>query len=202
MGPLPGLILRILHQWYGNNLLVTTGLGAGGVLLAAWMRGLDDQHPVYFIDTGAHFPETLDYYDYLTQDVGLSIVKLEPEWPVPTVGSSDCCYERRVRLFNLVAKNNRAYVSALRREQSGERQNVEVYRGYDKELGLHRFCPLATATRKEIDAALEDLGIKQHPLRSKGYESIGCAPCTSPSTGGERSGRSFCGDKKECGIHF
>jgi phosphoadenosine phosphosulfate reductase len=46
--------------------------------------------------------------------------------------------------------------------------------------------------------------LPEHPLYSKGYKSIGCAPCTSVVAEGEdpRAGRWRGLNKKECGIHF
>ena len=38
-----------------------------------------------------------------------------------------------------------------------------------------------------------------HPLHDRGYESIGCAPCTLPGNG--REGRWAGQDKTECGLH-
>ena len=38
-----------------------------------------------------------------------------------------------------------------------------------------------------------------HPLHDRGYESIGCAPCTNPGSG--REGRWAGTDKTECGLH-
>jgi phosphoadenosine phosphosulfate reductase len=39
-----------------------------------------------------------------------------------------------------------------------------------------------------------------HPLHDRGYESIGCAPCTHPGSG--REGRWAGTDKTECGLHI
>jgi phosphoadenosine phosphosulfate reductase len=39
-----------------------------------------------------------------------------------------------------------------------------------------------------------------NPLRDKGVESIGCAPCTLPGAG--RSGRWAGSDRLECGLHL
>ncbi|KKK64174.1 hypothetical protein LCGC14_2986860, partial [marine sediment metagenome] len=46
--------------------------------------------------------------------------------------------------------------------------------------------------------------LPRHPLVSRGYPSIGCAPCTSRVGAGEdeRAGRWRGEDKQECGIHF
>ena len=38
-----------------------------------------------------------------------------------------------------------------------------------------------------------------NPLHDRGYDSIGCAPCTQPGAG--RDGRWAGQDKTECGLH-
>ena len=61
-------------------------------------------------------------------------------------------------------------------------------------------------------AVIEELGVRQylkcealpdHPLTTKGYFSIGCAPCTSAVETGEdvRAGRWRGQSKLECGLH-
>jgi len=46
-------------------------------------------------------------------------------------------------------------------------------------------------------------GLPLHPLRERGYKSIGCWPCTQPVADGEhsRNGRWAGTDKIECGLH-
>ena len=39
-----------------------------------------------------------------------------------------------------------------------------------------------------------------NPLRDKGFDSIGCAPCTLPGAG--RSGRWAGSGRLECGLHL
>ena len=41
--------------------------------------------------------------------------------------------------------------------------------------------------------------VPYNPLHDRGYESIGCLPCTLPGSG--REGRWAGSDKTECGIH-
>ena len=45
--------------------------------------------------------------------------------------------------------------------------------------------------------------IPSNPLHDAGYRSIGCIPCTRPTTPDEeeRAGRWAGSDKLECGIH-
>ena len=49
----------------------------------------------------------------------------------------------------------------------------------------------------------QDRSLPEHPLRAKGYASIGCWPCTRAVADGEdpRAGRWAGLDKEECGLH-
>jgi phosphoadenosine phosphosulfate reductase len=49
---------------------------------------------------------------------------------------------------------------------------------------------------------LEERGVMVHPLRSDGYSSIGCAPCTGRAVDDSdpQSGRWWGCGKTECGI--
>jgi phosphoadenosine phosphosulfate reductase len=96
-------------------------------------------------------------------------------------------------------KGKRAWISALRREQGGERANTSVFEIEGD--GVAKISPLASLTRELIDANLFAYGIPQHPLREQGYASIGCEPCTQAATGGERDGRWAGSGKTECGLH-
>ena len=63
--------------------------------------------------------------------------------------------------------------------------------------------PLATWSDDDIAGYAADHGLPEHPLMSKGYLSIGCAPTTRPVADGEdpRAGRWADSDKVECGLH-
>ncbi|MCC6465697.1 MAG: phosphoadenylyl-sulfate reductase [Planctomycetes bacterium] len=197
---------------YGDELLFSTALNAGGVLLLQYFHDAAPAHPAWFIDTGKHFAETLAYRDLLrerfdfflrTAGPGFS----EPEFSRdygPRLWSTDpnlCCAVRKVAVMAGLRQGKRAWVSALRREQGGERADVPVLE-FDAD-GLLKIQPLATATRGFIDAELADLGLPQHPLRERGFRSIGCEPCTAAAAEGadERAGRWAGTTKTECGLH-
>ena len=208
----PRLILKWAVQEFGDALLVTTGLGAGGVLLAQYLHEIAPQHPVFMIDTGKLFDETQRYYRELREQFGLNLVAVgsgltegafketygERLWERdPNL----CCHVRKVQVLNELRRGKRAWVSGLRREQGGDRENTAVLeRDFD---GLFKVSPLAFVKRDWIDAELRNYGIPQHPLFTAGYRSIGCEPCTLPvkSTQGERDGRWAGLAKTECGLH-
>ncbi len=213
-GPEDSLSPREILAWalktYGGDLLVTSALNAGGVLLGRWLSELAPRHPIFFIDTGKHFAQTLAYRDALIREHGLNIVTVshglgEAEF-AERYGSelwkrdSDlCCGIRKVEVLSRLRKGKRAWISALRREQGAERAQTPEFELESD--GVAKVSPLAHLTREVIDAHLFTYGIPQHPLREQGFSSIGCEPCTQAATGGEREGRWSGSGKTECGLH-
>ena len=63
--------------------------------------------------------------------------------------------------------------------------------------------PLADWDEKRVWAYIDVNEIPYNPLHDAGYRSIGCIPCTRPTTPDEeeRAGRWAGSDKLECGIH-
>ncbi|MCL4731253.1 MAG: phosphoadenylyl-sulfate reductase [Planctomycetes bacterium] len=208
----PREILRWAVEVFGDRLLVSTALNAGGVLLLQYLHEIAPGHRAYFMDTGKLFAETLAYRDLLRDRFGLNIVTVGPDFTetefAATYGAglwrrdpNLCCNIRKVQVMNRLRHGKAAWVSALRREQGGERAAVNVL-----ELepdGVVKIQPLALATRADIDRELGVYGIPQHPLLARGFRSIGCEPCTVPVAEGqgERAGRWAGTGKTECGLH-
>lgn len=208
----PREILRWAVEAFGDRLLISTALNAGGVLLLQWLHEIAPQHPAYFINTGKLFPQTLAYRDLLRERFGLNIVTVGPDFTEPefaaTYGANLwerdanlCCNIRKVQVMNRLRQGKAAWVSALRREQGGERADIRVLE-FEAD-GVVKVQPLALATRADIDRELGVYGIPQHPLLDQGFRSVGCEPCTAPVAQGqsERDGRWAGTGKTECGLH-
>jgi phosphoadenosine phosphosulfate reductase len=208
----PRAILQWALEKYGDSLLVTSALGAGGVLLAQYLKELAPAHASFLIDTGKLFEETHAYYRQLREEFGLNLVAIgsgigEREF-AQTYGErlwerdpNLCCHIRKVQVLGQLRKGKQAWVAGLRREQGGERESVNVLeREFD---GVIKVQPLALVKREWIDEQLRTYGLPQHPLFTKGFRSVGCEPCTVPvgDTDGERDGRWTGKHKTECGLH-
>ena len=171
--------------------------------------------PVLFLDTGYHFPETYAYRDQLTRELKLNLVNLLPKLTVPAQESQfgilyqsapdRCCGMRKVEPLFAGLKSYGVWFTALRREQSPTRANLQALDQFRLPSGepLLKVSPLATWTNADVWAYLKRRGIPILPLYEKGYTSIGCEPCTTLPVDPEnlRSGR-WGGRKLECGIHI
>ncbi len=171
--------------------------------------------PVLFLETGYHFPETYAYRDEMTAKLRLNLVNLsskmtvaeqEAKFGILYKSAPDrCCGMRKVEPLFAGLDPYAVWFTALRREQSPTRANLQPIDHFKLPTGkqLLKVSPLAEWTNKDVWAYLKQRGIPVLPLYEQGYTSIGCAPCTSLPLDPEnlRSGR-WSGQKLECGIHI
>jgi phosphoadenosine phosphosulfate reductase len=169
------------------------------VILDMVMR-IDSSVRVFTLDTGALFPETRETwraleerYDIEIEGVrGLHVDRLWEREP------DRCCDLRKVRPLRDTLATADAWVAGLRREQSPDRAGAAKL-GWDAKHGLWKVNPLADWSERDVWRYLADNDVPYHPLHDRGYESIGCWPCTQAGAG--REGRWAGLDKVECGIH-
>ena len=97
----------------------------------------------------------------------------------------------------------RAWITGLRREQSGARADVPLIDTTD--ATRVKFNPLADWTWGDVWHYISLNNVAYNPLHDQFFPSIGCAPCTRAISLGEdfRSGRWWWEDEtaKECGLH-
>ncbi len=210
----PQAVLReaIEHDFAGSIALVSS-FGAESAVLLHMVAEIDPATPVLFLETGMLFPETLAYQRDLAARLGLTDLRLirpdpaelaaeDPSGARHIYDVDGCCDLRKVRPLERALFPFDAWITGRKRRQSDTRANLAVYE--EDADGRVKINPLADwdATRIRAHMLAHDLPL--HPLVSKGYPSIGCAPCTSPVAAGAdpRSGRWSGLDKTECGIHF
>jgi phosphoadenosine phosphosulfate reductase len=109
-----------------------------------------------------------------------------------------CCGEAKVNGLSRALSGVDAWITGIRREQAPTRADAAKLER-DERRGLWKVNPLADWTEKDLWRYIYRHDLPYHPLHDRGYESIGCAPCTRPGTG--RDGRWAGTDKLECGIH-
>jgi phosphoadenosine phosphosulfate reductase len=165
---------------------------------------IDPAIEVVFIDTGYHFPETLATVEAVRRRYGLNLRimtvqrfdqalwELDPE---------NCCSSVKVGQLDRALAGKVAWMSGLRRSEAPSRGAAPIV-GRDLR-GLIKVNPLATWSDDDVAWYIEEHDVPVNPLRSQGYTSIGCQPCTSLPTDPDdpRSGRWSGRDKTECGIH-
>jgi len=160
---------------------------------------------VVFLDTQYHFAETLWYVETVRRRYNLNLRIVEPEVTPDDRWLDDpdgCCAARKVVPMAKALAGRTAWMTGLRRDEAPTRTKTPVV-GYDVGRGMVKINPIADWTAIDVQRYAQDRSLPEHPLREKGYASIGCWPCTRPVAEGEdaRAGRWAGLDKLECGLH-
>lgn len=168
--------------------------------------------PIFFIDTGYHFWETLMFKEKIAAEWGLNILDLyrDSRWDIfarqntralPVEEPNLCCYLHKVQPMQNALKGYKAWISGIRRDQTSVRAQAKILEL--QEDGLLKVNPLLNWTKVDIKNYMEENNLPQHPLYEKGYRSVGCAPCTIAIgvNDDERAGRWAGRGKVECGLH-
>jgi len=158
---------------------------------------------VVFIDTGYHFPETLQTLEFARRRYALNLrVMRVPPQPIELwkVDPEQCCSVAKVTELERALLEKRAWLSGLRRSDGPARTSTPII-GYGH--GRIKINPLATWSDSDVTAYITAHNVPVNPLQAQGFLSIGCMPCTQPvARGGDaRSGRWVGSDKTECGMH-
>ena len=159
---------------------------------------------VVFIDTGYHFPETLETVERVRRHYGLNLrmMTVAPhDAELWKVDPENCCSAVKVGQLDRALVGKKGWMSGLRRAESPTRAAAPVV-GRDLR-GLIKVNPIATWSDDDIKQYIAAHDVPVNPLLNMGYSSIGCAPCTRPVTNGDhpRSGRWSDQERLECGLH-
>lgn len=151
------------------------------------------------IDTGVLFPETLETWRAFEQRFGVTIEVQDASNPEnPWSGPEHCCSVAKVAALEASLAGAEGWITGIRREQGPTRAGTELIER-DAKRGLWKYNPLAHWTDKDLWRRIHERDLPYNPLHDRGYESIGCAPCTQPGSG--REGRWAGTEKTECGLH-
>ena len=172
----------------------------------------DKKIPVFFINTGYHFPETIAFKDQIAELFGLDVRDVFPLTPKSMqkdakgklMFASDpdhCCFMNKTQPMEPILAEFDVWINGVRADQSDVRKNFKVET--PAPFNTIRFHPMLDWTPKMIHEYLKEFNIPHHPLEEKGYFSIGCEPCTRriDMNADAREGRWFGLKKTECGLN-
>ena len=211
-------ILRWAYEQFGCSAAIGTSFQGAGLVAIHHAVSAGLPLPVFTIDTGLLFSETLELKARLEAYFGIVIESLVPERTVEEqaqdiapelwLTSPDlCCTLRKVEPLQKKLNQLDAWVVGLRREQSAGRAQIQILELYEfdrlREKNILKVNPLARWSRDEVWDYIRHHGIPYNPLMDRGFRSIGCFPCTRVVISGQddRAGRWTGFDKSECGIH-
>jgi len=211
--------LRLITSMIDGRIAFSTSLGLEDqALLDAIARNKVDVD-VFTLDTGRHFPQTLETLERseLKYQTRITVVAPEREDVEQLVARDGifgfrasldarkaCCDVRKVRPLRRALAGASAWVTGMRRDQSSGRSKVP-FAEWDDAHRLIKLNPIADWSDEKLDTYIKENSIPVNPLHAQGYVSIGCQPCTRAIKSGEdsRAGRWWweSEDGKECGLH-
>ncbi|MBD3167701.1 phosphoadenylyl-sulfate reductase [bacterium] len=201
-----GGILRWVEERFGDGAVVLSSFQTQSLPLLHHVSRVVPDMPVLFIDTGFHFPETLQFRDRVAHLLRLNLqvvfVPRTDDCPAaPLLDGTTCCRTAKTRTAGLIFQRYDAVVSGVRRDQTVLRTTLPVLQR--QRGGAFKVHPMLDWTADQVHRYIQRYNLPVHPLTHAGYRSIGCAPCTRPADPGmgDRSGRWTHSERTECGLH-
>jgi phosphoadenosine phosphosulfate reductase len=201
------------YEQFGDRFCLTCSWQKQSSVLLHMVAELDLPVDVVELDTHLFFRESYETRDLLLERYPVSLVRPElitvaeqHRREGPNLWERDpdrCCEIRKVEPLVRALEPYDAWASGIRRDQSPSRAGTRKVE-WSERYGVWKLHPLADWDEKRVWAYIHVNGIPYNPLHEAGYRSIGCIPCTRPTTPEEeeRAGRWAGSDKLECGIHL
>lgn len=175
---------------------------------------------VFAIDTGRLHEETYEVAEALTERYRLKIDWYFPKYEqvesmVRAKGMfsfresldnrHECCHIRKVEPLSRALKGLNGWITGMRQEQSVTRTELRAIGRDEVNGGILKINPLINWNEEQVLSYSRENNLPVNRLLTRGYRSIGCAPCTRAVQPGEdaRAGRWWWEnpEHKECGLH-
>ena len=209
----PEEVLRWAFANFRGDVAMASGFGVEGMALIDIASRVHPSFRVFTLDTEFLFPETYDLMDRVEKRYDIKIEKvlstLTPEEQEREYGAAlwsrdpdKCCGLRKVEPLRTKLTELRAWITAIRRDQTSARASARKVE-WDAKFQLLKINPIADWTSPMVWSYALKHNIPYNPLHDKNYPSIGCTHCTRAVRPGEsaRAGRWSGSDKVECGLH-
>jgi phosphoadenosine phosphosulfate reductase len=200
---------------FGNDLVLTSSFGADSAVMLHLVHRVAPRTRVLFLDTGYLFPETYQFAEELRRRFDLD---LRVYAPLMTPARQEALYgklyegdERDLERYQRINKIEpmdralrelapRAWLAGLRGRQNAFRAGLKKI---ELQGNVYKVHPLLSWTDEDVHHYMRTNDLPYHPLRKRGYRSIGDVHSTRPTNEGEdaRAGRRL-GQHLECGIHL
>lgn len=207
-------LLSWASEVFGKHMGIASAFGAEGIVLIDIASHVVSNLKVFILDTGYLFPETLQLLAKVEHRYGFEVERVVPDISAdlqaalyePALWARDpdlCCDIRKVQPLRRKLSSLKAWVTAIRRDQTVHRRNVPKLH-WDDNFRLVKINPLADWTYEMVWSYIQQHRLAYNPLHDQNYPSLGCVQCTRPIGPGEnhRSGRWSGFSKQECGLHF
>ena len=222
----PEELLRWSWEARGTRAAIFTSFQKTGCVMIDMARAAAPELRVLTVDTLRLPQDTHDLMKALEAKYGIRIERFQPD-PERVARMVDdhgeflffdsrekqehCCAVRKVEPNRRALATVDIWITGLRRDQSAFRKATPKAAVVEQNgRRLLKLCPLIDWTEERVNAYISERGVPYNSLYDKGYTSIGCVICSTPTRPGEnpRAGRwrwtnqlAEAG-KKECGIHI
>jgi phosphoadenosine phosphosulfate reductase len=209
----PEETLRWAFATFADDIAMATGFGVEGMVLLDIAHRVNPGVRVFTGDTEFLFPETYDLIDRVEKRYRIKIERLystlTPEEQERSYGAAlwkrdpdQCCGIRKVEPLRNKLAGLRAWMTAIRRQQTSERSSANKVE-WDEKFQLVKINPLADWSKQMVWNYVHRYQVPYNTLHDRNYPSIGCTHCTRAIQSGEdaRAGRWSGFQKTECGLH-
>ena len=203
---------------HGTRIVQASSLGAEDMVVTDLISKGRLQIDIATLDTGVMHAETLELVARIDAHYGLTVQRIKPRQDavihfVARNGEramyeslalrKGCCAVRKLEPLSRMLEGRTAWITGLRREQSGARAAVPF--SEPDGAGRMKLNLLADWSWGDVWHYIAVNEVPYNPLHDRFFPSIGCAPCTRAVALGEdfRAGRWWWEDEaaKECGLH-
>ncbi|TMA62019.1 MAG: hypothetical protein E6J68_14910 [Deltaproteobacteria bacterium] len=170
-------VIQWAHDLLGDGLMMTTSFQKSGMIILHMLREIAPHLPVYFLDTGFHFPETLAFAERVRREWNVNLIfqraKLFGEAFRAQHGKlyerdpDLCCHLNKVEPQAELLERYQGWIAGVRRDQADTREgaeSLEILEG-----GTLRVQPLAHWVRSDVEAYLRasgrSSGVRSRPPR-------------------------------------
>lgn len=211
-------LLREAGELY-QPLTQASSLGVEDMVITHLLHALGVNSEVFVLQTGKLHVQTIDLLDQVQKQYGdqRTIRIYEPDAKTAknfeaTNGKDamyksialrkQCCDIRKIEPLSQALDGKRAWITGLRKEQSGARAAVHAIDDSGEKIKIN---PLHDWLLGDVWHYVKANDVPYNQLHDQFYPSIGCEPCTRAVALGEnfRSGRWWWESEpaKECGLH-
>lgn len=196
----------------GKAMFTSSSFQTHSLVLLHILSRVDKDIPIFFLNTGYHFPESVAFAEEVADRFGLNLSRLNPLVPkhqqrdaegnlLFTSDPDYCCYLNKTQPMDAVLREYDIWINGIRADQSRVRQAMKVEQAAPHDVT--RFHPMLDWSIQEIFAYIREYDLPRHPLDAQGYASIGCEPCTKKPDPDmqEREARWYGMNKTECGLN-
>ena len=209
----PDEALRWAAATFRQDVAMASGFGPEGMVLIDVASRSRLALRVFTLDTEFLFPETYDLIDRVEKRYEIKVERiystLTPEEQEGIHGAElwgrnpdQCCSLRKVEPLKKKLAELRAWITAIRRDQTTTRAHARKLE-WDSKFQLIKINPIADWTAEMVWTYIRKHDVPYNPLHDRNYPSIGCVHCTRAIQPGEdlRAGRWAGFRKTECGLH-